>query len=302
VELGAYVRCEFPYGQHLSTLTADGAAHGIERFIVFPMVTNLSLNLERLRAGVVTTEGGLEATPYAFENRRMLHEINGLFPDDGAQTIPFAMLDPARAQKPQVAALRELRAEYSFAGLKIQSTILQAPITDLLKEGRVFLELAEEWNLPLLIHSSVLPGDVWAQAADIVDIAQQTPAVRFCVAHSCRFDRTQLDRIAELPNAWFDCSAHGIHCDLAAQDSPVVAPPQRRFPSDYRDPAGVLHDLAEAYPDKLLWGSDSPYYSYVDQNLALVSSYAQEAEYLHALPDDLKQRAGHANTLSFLRG
>lgn len=303
-ELGAYLRSEFPYGQHLTTLVEDGAKNGIKRFVVFPMVANLSLNLSRLMIGEVSLEGGLESVPYAFENRRMMQEIHEYFPEDGAKTIPFVMLDPARKQTEQVAALRALREEYDFYGLKIQSTMLQAPITSLQGEGGVFVDLAREWKLPFLIHSSVLPTDVWAQASDIIDIAGQTPDVRFCVAHSCRFDRVQLDRIAQLDNCWFDCSAHGIHCDLAAQNSPVVAPPERRFPSDYRDRATVLHNLAQAYPDKLMWGSDSPYYSFVagfqDQNIALLSSYREEADYLHALPEELKTRAGQTNTLNCL--
>src|SRR5690606_4515208 len=89
------------------------------------------------------------------------------------------------------------------------------------------------------------------------------PNVRFCVAHSLRYDREQLDRLAQMPNAWFDCSAHRIHCDLAVANSGSIAPLERRFDSDYTRPAQVLRDLAEAYPNKMMWGSDSPFYSYV---------------------------------------
>jgi len=156
-----------------------------------------------------------------------------------------------------------------------------------------------------LIHSSVLPADIWAQAKDILDIVEVTPGVRFCVAHSLRFDREQLDRLATLPNAWFDCSAHRIHCQLAVDNGPSVAPPERRFPSDYTRPDQVLRDLAEAYPQKLMWGSDSPYYSFVasigDVNFSLLSTYAEEVACFKALPDELQRLTGETNTLEFLQ-
>lgn len=160
------------------------------------------------------------------------------------------------------------------------------------------MELAEEWDLAVLIHSSVYPGDPWAQAADILDIVEATPQVRFCVAHSCRFDKVSLDQIASLPNAWFDCSAHIIHCRLAAIDSPHVALREQRFDSDYSRPEQVLRDLAEAYPQKLMWGSDSPYYSFATQggDFALFSSYAEEVACLKSLPNPVQEKIACDNT------
>jgi predicted TIM-barrel fold metal-dependent hydrolase len=304
IELGQYLTGGFPYGQHLSDLVSEGGAHGIDRWIVFPMVTHLAQNIEALRDGKVLAEGALETVPYAWENRRLMFEITTLFPDAGRATLPFAMFDPARQAEAQAQALRALREEYSFYGLKTQTTMLQSPIKSLLAEGRIFLELAQEWNLPVLIHSSVNPSDLWAQATDILDVAEQWPQVRFCLAHSCRFDRICLDRVAALPNCWFDCSAHGIHCVLATQNHPTVAPVERRFDSDYSRPGQVLCDLAAAYSDKLMWGSDAPYYSFasrvVDSTISLLSTYGAEVKYFDALPPAARQRAGYDNTLAFL--
>ena len=215
------------------------------------------------------------------------------------------MFDPLREPEAQARELRVLRSEYPFYGLKTQPTMIEAPITELQGVGRVFLELAQEWDIPLLIHSSVIESDVWAQARDIINIAKKTPAVRFCVAHSCRFDWEQLERIAELANCWFDCSAHIIHCRLADQNYPIVAPSSRRFPSDYANPSKVLNDLAQAYPTKLIWGSDSPYYSF-DSNfsgerLALLSSYQEEVDTLQTLPEPLRWQISELNTLNFLQ-
>jgi predicted TIM-barrel fold metal-dependent hydrolase len=305
VDLLFYLRGEFPYAQHLSAMISEGRTHGVDRWIVFPMVSNLALNVAKMRQGRIKFPGEFGSVPYAFENRRMLQEVYELFPDLGKLTLPFVMLDPMRATKAQAKELRKLRRQYKFFGLKIQSTILQADINALTKQGRCFLELAEDWDIPFLIHSSVNPSDKWAQAKDILRIAEANPNVRFCLAHSCRFDKECLDRVNELPNAWFDNSAHCIHCDCAVKNFAVVAPKQRRFDSDYSKPEGVIADLAAAYPNKFMWGSDSPFYSYVGRLdgkvLSLTSSYEKEVKALRAQRPDVIQKIAERNTLAFLK-
>jgi len=304
VEMLNYLRGEFPYCQHLESMVREGCALGIDHWIVFPMVTNLSFDLKKLRDGKIESNPLYESVPYSWENRRLLWEVYDLFPDCGKKTYPFVIVDPMRNVDGQVYAIERLRQEYRFYGIKLQTTIIQAHILNLLIEGRRFLEMAEDWNLPVLIHSSVDPADHWAQAKDILEVVEKTPGVRFCLAHSCRFDKEYLDRVEELPNAWFDCSAHCIHCDLAVADNPIVATPDRRIDSDFTDPKRVFHDLARMYPDALMWGSDSPYYSYVahyDQGfLSLRSTYEKEVGCTQGLETTLSEKVTHTNALRFL--
>ena len=302
-DLMFYLRGDFPYAQHLIAMTSEGRALGVNRWVVFPFVTNLSLDIGAMRRGEMVP-GGLEKIPYAFENRRLLKEVTELFPEEGKHCLPFAMLDPMREPAAQIAELRRLRREYNFHGLKLQTTILQSFIKTLGEEGRGFIELAAEWDIPFLIHSSI-GNDPWAQANDILDIAEKFPLVRFCLAHSCRYDRECLDRVHALPNTWFDCSAHRIHCDGAVADLPYIAPRARRFDSDYTDPARVIADLAAAYPTKFLWGSDSPFYSYVamlgTERIALLSTYEKEVAALKANPADVVDRIANRNTRAWLK-
>ena len=109
------------------------------------------------------------------------------------------------------------------------------------------------------------------------------------------------DRVATLPNTWFDCSAHRIHCDCVMRGYPNVAPPKRRFEADYTDPSAVLLALAEAYPTKLIWGSDTPFQSYVDHTMSLRSTYAEETACLKALPPDLHRAVTQDNVLTYLQ-
>ncbi len=300
VDLFFYLNGYHPYAQDLPALVTEGRHCGVDRWVVFPMVTNLTFDLAALRARKFTG-GGLESVPYVFENERMLREIYELYPDLGQLTLPFVILDPLREPAAQLAKLRELRTRYPFYGLKIQATIIQSDVKALLTVGRGFLDFAAEFNLPFLIHSSVAPEDTWSQAADILKVAEATPHVRFCLAHSCRFDRECLDRVAALPNTWFDCSAHRIHCESVTLGLPNVAPAARRFAADYRDPTAVMRDLAAAYPTKFIWGSDTPFQSYVDQEYSLRSTYAEEVACLQALPDKLRQAVAQDNLLALLQ-
>jgi len=304
VDLLFYLNGYFPYAQDLPTLVTEGRRHGIGRWVVFPMVSSLWFDVGAMREGRLE-RGGLEAVPYAFENRRMLREVYDLHPDLAPLVLPFAIVDPMREQAAQAAELRALRASHPFYGLKIQATIIQADAGALLSSGRCLLDLAAELDIPVLIHSSVAPDDPWSDAALLLRIAEATPGVRFCLAHSCRYDAAHLDRVAALPNTWFDCSAHRIHCESAVRGLPNVAVPARRFEADYRDPAAVLGALAQAYPGKLIWGSDSPFQSYVAMHhgelLSLRSTYGEEAACLRTLPERAQRAVAHDNLLALLR-
>ncbi|MDO8542957.1 MAG: amidohydrolase family protein [Opitutaceae bacterium] len=303
-DLFFYLNGFYPYAQDLPALVTEGRRHGIDRWVVFPMVANAWFDPAAMRRGQLVP-GGPEKVPYAFENERMLREIYEQFPDFGRLTLPFVMFDPMREPAAQVERLRELYCEFPFHGLKLQATMIQSDAGALLGAGRCLLELAAELDLPLLIHSSVAANDPWSAAGLLLRIATSAPHLRFCLAHSCRFDREYLDRVAELPNTWFDCSAHRIHCEGAVRGMPFIAAPARRFAADYRDPTAVLRALAATYPEKLIWGSDTPFQSFVAKEpeglVSLRSTYAEEIGCLRALPPPVQAAIAHDNTLAFLR-
>ena len=300
-----YLHGDFPYAQQLVQMQQEGGPLGISHWVVFPFVSYAAMDVTQFRAGGIGFNNGLETIPYAFENRRLLEECYRLFPEEGKKTLPFVMVDPLRKTDSQAEELVKLRSEYRFHGIKLQTTIIQTDIKHLAKEGRVFLDLAREWDIPFLIHSSVAESDVWAQAHDILNIAEANPDVRFCAAHSCRYDKECLDRVNALPNAWFDNSAHCIHCVGAVDDLPYIAPRSRRFDTDYTDPARVIADLAAAYPAKFMWGSDSPFYSYAaainGKVVKLISTYEREVTALKAAGESVVARIAGTNTLNYLK-
>jgi predicted TIM-barrel fold metal-dependent hydrolase len=295
-----YLQGWSPYCLDIPRLFLEAEDAAMSALIVFPFISYLGLDPEALLRNRIELPETSRITPYEFENRRLYEEIQQQSPEQRRRLWPFLIADPGRRQAQQVEAWRRLPADYAVHGIKIQGTIIQSKVIRLLDEGACILDYAEEHDLPLLIHSSIKPSDEWSQCADLLRVAEARQRVRFILAHSCRFHLPSLRRVAELPNTWFDCSAHVIHCECAASNLPAVAVPAERFPTDYSSPERVLRDLAEAFPDKLIWGSDAPYHSIHYEHVKLRSSYRREVECLDALPADLRDRTCRRNTLAWL--
>lgn len=304
VELLFYLHGDHPYCQSVPEMVENAGASRLTHWMVFPFVTNLSCRVPSLREGKVEVDDPPEHIPYAYENRRLMQEIYDYFPEHANRLLPLIIVDPSRAIDAQIQELRKLREKYRFYGIKIQATIIQSPIRGLLNEGAALVDLAREWDLPFLIHSSIAGNDHWSQCSDILDIAEANPDVRFCLAHSCRYDQPSLERMASMNNTWIDCSAHVIHCESVIRELPNIAVKERRFASNYSDPAEVLHDLYQAYPDKLMWGSDSPFYSWIAMEgrlpFALKTTYQEETDCLFALPEEARKKVSHLNISQYL--
>ena len=303
VDPAFYLNGEFPYAMDYRAHLDQMRCHGIVRSIVFPFVSYFGWPGLGLGGRADVRERDF-SVPYAFENRRMMREIFEINPDTADAALPFVIVDPARKVGEQLASLRELKGEFPIRGIKIQATMIESPIRELLGDGRGLVDLAREWDVPMLIHSSIASADVWSQASDILDVAEASADVRFCLAHSCRFDVPSLERLREMANTWFDCSAHCIHCDGAAADMEFVAQPERRLETDYSRPSVVMKALYDFAPDRMMWGSDAPFYSYAgrlgDACVQLRSSYEREVAALELLSDEAKAAVMHDNIVDFL--
>ncbi|MDQ3439152.1 MAG: amidohydrolase family protein [Planctomycetota bacterium] len=283
LDVGFYLRRWWPYSASVQELIQQMNTHGIKHAVCFPFTLPSAFD------------------PYAFADRNAIEPIANRFPFDREnellrveidrfdplkRLLQFGMFDPAREVPKQVESLEKLVG--TIAGLKTQTTVLRSPIRALMNEGRDLMKLAQQHDLPVLVHTAVNPADAWAQARDCLDVAECFPRVRFNLAHSLRFDRECLERAASMPNVWVDCSAHLVHCALALKDAPAIAPRERRVDADYSKPAEVLATIYELLHNRYLWGSDSPYMSWCDDNMRAVYTYRHEAEVLLALPPRLR--------------
>jgi predicted TIM-barrel fold metal-dependent hydrolase len=221
--------------------------------------------------------------------------------------MPFACIDPLRRVKVQLRELARLADEYPLYGLKVSGVTIQSSHRRLLGTASGFIDFARERDLPVLLHTTAYEGDRFCHSAINLAVVRAFPAVRFCLAHCMGFDKAYLDQAGALPNAWVDSAAMKIQ----VQATEVIAPPERRFESDYGDYRAVFADLVKAYPRTMLWGSDAPAYTYIERrryadgswvNFRLQGSYAQEKAALDALSPAQRRQVANRNTLAFLFG
>jgi predicted TIM-barrel fold metal-dependent hydrolase len=313
LSMKAYALCEYPYCQSIEGLYYRQKASGVDLSVVFPFAPDLYFDLPTLvrKGRMVPARRPLGGAPYEGENRMVFAEVHRFCPEWSDRFLPFVSMDPGRAVKKQLAALRRLAAEYPIYGIKISPVLCQSPVTSLLEGGAALLDFAAELDLPLLLHAAVSPGERYSQVSDAFRVIERRPELRFCLAHCVGLSREFLERADAAPNVWVDTSALKIQVQAAHENQSFMAPPGERFDWDYSDHRVVMRELLSRFPKTIVWGSDSPAYTYIVrrlqgpgvwQDFRLKGTYEEEKAALDALPADLREAAGSRNAIAFLFG
>jgi predicted TIM-barrel fold metal-dependent hydrolase len=314
VSLKSYACLEYPYAQSVEGLYYRQLAGHVDVNVVFPFSPDLYFDLHRLVEGTAVPDATpISAAPYLRENRLLMQEIFLCCPELKHRFLPFVSVDPGREIAAQIAALEQLEADYPIYGIKVLPVFCQTPITRLLDVGQPILDFARARDIPFLFHTTPDPREEYSNARLALQVIEQNRDVHFCLAHCIGFHRGYLDQAAALGNVWVDSAAMKIQVDLAAEGSSIMASDHDRFDADYSDYRRVMQQLVEAYPKMMLWGSDSPAYSYIVRrrqgqgetafvDFRLKGTYEQEVAALDYLSPPLRQAACNGNTLRFLFG
>jgi predicted TIM-barrel fold metal-dependent hydrolase len=313
LDIKAYAKGEFPYCQDLEGLYHRQALNRVDLSVVFTYSTDLYFDLPTLiRTGrMVPAAAPYAEAPYALENRMLFKEVYEYCPEHSHRFLPFVIIDPVRKVREQIRCLEGLMEQHPFYGIKVVPVGCQSRITGLLEEGEAFVDFARKWNIPFLFHVTVHPEEEYSQAADALRITEKNPGVRFCLAHCIGLDRRLLERADAAANVWVDTAALKIQVQAAHEGYPFMAKPADRYDWNYADHVSVMRELVERFPQTIVWGSDSPAYTYFSHRLQgentfidfkLKGTYEQEKQALDALPPHLKEKAGSLNAAAFLFG
>ena len=313
VAIKEYSAAEYPYAQTAAGLYYQQLAGGVDVNVVFPFSADLYFEPSEFRDGKkVRARQPLSETPFQVENLILMREVFDYLPLQSHRFITFASFDPGRDVSGQLTALERLEANYPIYGIKINPTICQSRVTELLGRGEAFLDFAQQRGLPLLFHSTTAPNDEFSQASDILRIAEKRPEVRFCLAHGLLFHKKMLERAASCSNVWVDTAAMKIQVDLASRlVNEGVFTRADLIDADFSDHTKVMATLCESFPKMILWGTDSPAYTYhcrrkqgenIYEEFSLEGTYEDEIAALNALPPGLRDSVCNQNTLEFLFG
>jgi len=312
LSLKAYACREYPYAQTIEGLYYRQRAAEVDVSIVFPASNTLFFDPACFEKGEMRpAKNPLSPAPYALENEMMMLELFEFAPEHQSRFIPFIMADPGRAVDEQVRRLRELERRFPVYGIKISPVACQSKITSLLDAGKPLLDYAAERNIPFLFHATADPLEEYSHAALCFQVIEKNPHLRFCLAHCLGFHEGFLRKANDMPNVWVDTAALKIQVQCARENNRIIAPEKERFEGDYSDHTKILNALMAENPDTILWGTDSPWYTFICRRKQGENSYLQfrlKARYedekaaLDALPDNLRIKACNTNTLKFLFG
>lgn len=312
VGLKYYSSLEYPYGQTVDAIYYKQRSSGVDVNVVFPSSASLFFDSSYFAKGEMRpAKNPISRAPYAIENEMLMLEVFKFNAAHKHHFIPFVSVDPGRMVPEQIEILHELEQQFPIYGIKISPVECQSKTTELLYEGSAFLDFAADRDIPLLLHTTVDPEEEYSHASMAFEVIEQNPGLRFCLAHCIGFHAEFLDRAGELPNVWVDTAALKIQVQCVQENLRIVAVEGDRFTADYADHRKVMLSLMAKYPDSILWGTDSPWYtffcrrkqgdnSYLDFHLD--GSYEDEICALDALPEGLRLKACNTNTLAFLFG
>ncbi|MHB0998467.1 MAG: amidohydrolase family protein [Armatimonadota bacterium] len=312
MSLKAYSCLEYPYGQTVEELYYKQISAGIDINIIFPASASLYFDPDCFSKGEMKPgRNPLSTAPYAVENEMMMREVFKFNPECKDRFIPFVSVDPGRMVTQQIDVLHELEKDFPIYGIKISAVECQSKITELLGEGEAFLQYAEERDIPFTFHTTVDPDESYSHASMVFKVIEKNPHLRFSLAHCIGFNQGFLHRAADMPNVWVDTAALKIQVQCAYENNRVIASGDDRFVADYSNYINVMCSLVDRYPDTIIWGTDSPWYtffsrrkqgdnSYIEFNLK--GRYEDEVAALNALSEAQRIRIGNTNTLDFLFG
>lgn len=312
VQVREAAQISYPYCSSIEDLAYRQRANGVDVSVVFPISPAFFFDLPTyIETGRLAAAGKpISRAPYERENRLLLTEVYRFCPEHARRFLPFISVDPGRCIQKQIRTLRELEREFPIYGVKISPVACQSRVSELLGRGRALLEFSAERGWPVLFHVSTSEGEKYSQAADTFAVVERHPDLRVCLAHCIGFHREYLERADALPNVWVDTAALKIQVELAFGQSPLLSQPAHRLDADYSDHVRVMQTLVQRFPHTIIWGTDSPYHSYITRRLQgpctyaefrLKGTYEQEKAALDALSASQRARI-NANALDFLFG
>jgi hypothetical protein len=313
VALREAAQINFPYCSSAEDLAYRHKANGVDFGVVFPISPALHYDLQTvIETGELRPAARpISRVPYERENRLLLTDVYRFCPEHSSRFLPFISVDPGRLIDEQIASLEELEQEFPIYGVKIHPLMAQSKALALLDVGAPLLAFFAERDWPVLFHASLDPTDPFSQVADILQVAERHPELRFCMAHCIGCHRSSFERAAALPNMYVDTAALKIQVALFREDKARGdAWSAQMLDLDYDDHTHLFQQLVELYPTTMLWASDSPYHSYITRRLQgegvyrefrLKGTYEEEKDALDGLSPWQRTQV-NTNTVRFLFG
>ena len=249
IDILNYLNYRYPTTADLIDFHEKMSKNGVDYSITFPMPTTLYYDGRMILQGEYI-HSGISLFPYQIENEYLVKQIEHF---KITNILPFLSFSIHCEVEKQVEHLRNLIEHYPVYGLKYHSKVEQYPVNKF-GRGNKFLELAQEYNIPVVIHSEIREDSL---PMNILSLAEMYPDVRFCVAHLACFSDVFFKEIDKkgYENVFFDTSPLSI----LIKPRNVYEYRQRIKTLNYNNPKEIFDYFYLRYSKKILWGTDNPW-------------------------------------------
>ena len=282
----------YPSSQTVKDLVLKMELYGIDYAVTFPFTSTL-YDDPRYYNELVPIK--FMDFPFKVENELMLSQIKHL---GKGKLLPFLIIDPKRKVKKQITQIEKWLKEYNIYGLKVHTKATRTRGDEMI--GSPFMDLAKKHGLPILFHSYL--QDI-THPLPILKLALEYPEINICIAHWGGFIQefyNELDR-SNPKNLFIDTSP------IIANSLSIEADAKKRgfkiLDINYPDPKCMILDMMKKYEDRIIFGTDEPFTTYINPlegENSIFSDLGKELETLKGLNKDLFEKITYKNAKRFL--
>ncbi|MBQ9934368.1 MAG: amidohydrolase family protein [Lachnospiraceae bacterium] len=272
MDLSNFFNGRYPSNQDILDLNEKRIRNGVGFQIVYPMQTSIYYDITTYWKLREFLPSGYSEYPFQLENRYLLLQIRYFSLERMLPFVGFSLQDKVIEQESDILRLAK---DYSIYGLKYHTKIDQKSADKVDKESD-FVEIAKHLNIPITFHTEQKGV---SSAISVLELASRYPEVRFCAAHFGGFSADFFRELDKYPydNLYFDTCPLLPRCHYLSNNRS-----SELLDLDYENPRSILKYFAEHYPDRVLWGTDSPWTNYgpLDEYHKNLSEfgYCQEVE------------------------
>ena len=294
MDLSNFYKNRYPCDQNILDLEIKRVKDNVAYQVVFPMPTSIYYDIPKYWRNNVFLPSGYSDFPFQRENYYLLSAIKHL----GLKNmLPFAAFSLRAEISKQEWELLKLAKEYPIYGLKYHTKVEQMGANEIDQKSE-FVEIARLLDIPIIIHTE---KKGCSNAIDVLELADRNRDVRFCVAHMGGFAQDFFNELGkyQYDNVFVDT------CPLLAKCKVLESWPINEIVDlNYGKPKEVLEYLIDRFPQRVLWGTDSPwtYYGKLDGKIEIdIENYGYHKEAC-IVRETGKTEIVMENTLNYLFG
>ncbi len=280
MDLSNFLHYRYPCSQDIVDLYFKCKGSNVAHQVVFPMPTSSYYDIPAYWKHGIYKPSGFCNFPFEKENEYLLKAVEKIsFPHQHfLPFLSFSLQDKVKEQESYFVN-NIFKHRQLVWGLKFHTSVDQKNALEIEKESQ-FMDIITEMQRPLIIHTGF---NECSDPMKVLELASRHPNTNVCAAHFGAFSKDFANLLDDYPykNLFFDTSGLFSLCRYIKESgrNDVVE-------LNYGKPMEVLEHYFMRFPERILWGTDSPWYNSADLNeknsLIEPRSYGDEVKCISA--------------------